>query len=59
VERETYRGTNEIPWCTKKGMVVYAVVSCPPCCPPVELQREKNVDGKKAGKESEKKTKAE
>jgi hypothetical protein len=22
VERKTHRGTNEIPWCTKKGMVV-------------------------------------
>ena len=37
-----YRGTKEIPWCTKKGTVVNAVVSCPPCCPAVELQRRRS-----------------
>lgn len=36
--RGTHRGTKEIPWWTKKGTVVKAVVSCPPCCPAVELR---------------------
>lgn len=36
-------GTNEMPWWTKKGMVVRAVVSWPPCCEAVELKTPANL----------------